>query len=320
VRTAALLLFVSLMMSEASCRSSGFRLDLILKNNTSIDDMIRNAPIIVIGKVLSEDWVGPLVDQQWRLFEVRVAVENLIRGNLNDSFLTFYFYSSWGAAVANSNTLHVRGRYVLFLMRDQGVLRAVEDQRRTSIQVPSGRHRSLPLTSDRPLTERIGVLLMTPGEEFRPSYFGAGLLLAAPFAQQHLGRWRTVKILKGLLASPYRAVRIGACEELTRRFFGQDDCWNTLDVDDGSDFRWHYGIIPPMVSRRVHQNHQMETQDADRWWQSWIAQRWYTKAELLDELRLLTTDNDRRIRRRFCGLLQEKFPDETDSGCGVDDR
>ena len=134
-----------------------------------------------------------------------------------------------------------------------------------------------------------------------------------------LGLWRTVKMLRDLLASPYRAVRVGACEEITLSYTNQDACWNTLDVGDGSDLRWHFGIIPPMGSRRTHRLHLMYTQDANRLWEyrkSQIVRGWYTNAQLLDELRLLTTDNDQRIRRRFCRFLQEKFPGETDSGCG----
>ncbi len=51
-----------------------------------------------------------------------------------------------------------------------------------------------------------------------------------------------------------------------------------------------------------------------------MAQRSFPERELLDELRLLTTDKDERTRRTFCGLLHEKYPHETDSGCGVQQR
>ena len=320
MRIVTLLLVVSLAASEVGSQTIAFKLPLILRNTSSVDDMIREAPIIVIGKVVSEHWTGPLMNQHWQRMEVKVAVENVIRGDVNDdSILTFYFnFYAFATIRSNANWLYVDGRYVLFLMKDRGVLRAVEDERQTNIGVPSGRHRDLPLSSERPLAERIGVLLLTPGEDINPPSFSNGLLHAEPYTRQHLGRWRTAKMLRVLLASPYRAVRVGACEELSLGFVNQDSCWNTIDVGDGSDFRWHYGIIPPISSRWIHRRHLMRTKDPQRWLESppWVPPGTDAKAALLDEFRLFTTDNDRRIRKRFCEFLSEKFPGEMDSGCG----
>ena len=324
MRTTTLLLGVVLSMSEVGSQTIAFRLPLILRNNSSVADMIRDAPIIIIGKIVSEHWIGPIMNRHWQRMEVKVAVESVIRGDVNDSIVTFYFnFFAFAVIRSNGNNLYVDGRYVLFLMHDRGVLRAVVDERQSSIAVPSGRHRDLPLTSNRPLAERIGALLLTPGEGINPSSFSTGLLGAEHYARLHLGPWRTVKMLRALLASPYRAVRVGACEEITLSYPNQDACWNTIDVGDGSDFRWHFGIIPPMGSRRTHRLHLMYTQDANELWEdrtSQITRGWYTKAQLLDELRLLTTDNDQRIRKRFCEFLSEKFPGETDSGCNNADR
>jgi len=198
---------------------------------------------------------------------------------------------------------------------DQGVLRAFEDQRRTNIRVTSGKHNSLPLSEDTPLPERITAMLLIPGDDLNPSQFSSGLLHAYSFVQRNLGAWRTANMIKSLLTNPNRAIRVGACEELTLSFTGQDQCWDTLDIGDGTDLRYHHGVISPMVGIQRHRYHQRESEDTEKWWR--MAQRQYSKAEILDELKLLTTDNDERTRRRFCGLLREKYPLEADSGCGM---
>jgi hypothetical protein len=226
----------------------------------------------------------------------------------------FYFYMAYGGGLTGDwNLLQSHHRYVFFLMWDRGVLRAVRDFWRTSVEATSGRHRDLPLSSDKPLEERIAVLLLTPGVDLNPTRFSCGLLRASGFSRR-LGQWRTVKLLKELLTNPNRAVRIGACEELTLNYMGQDECWNTLDVGDGSDLRYHHGVIAPQIRRKAYYYHARETQDPDKWWE--MASQRFSKADLLDELRLLTTDKDERVRKRFCDLLRTKFPCEADSGCG----
>ncbi len=138
----------------------------------------------------------------------------------------------------------------MFLTRAGGVFRAVRDIWRTNIQVYSGKHAGFPLSPDRPLPERIASLLLTPGDELNPSSFGVGLLHGSYFAAVHLGRWRVANMLKALLSNLHQAIRMGACEELTLHFRGQDECWDTLDGGDGSDLRSRYGVIPPMVGRK----------------------------------------------------------------------
>jgi hypothetical protein len=247
---------------------------------------------------------------------VEITVENVIRGNIATTEpLTFYFY--WPYLLGTSgdvNSLREDWRYVFFLKRDQGVLRAVWDLMRSNIIVGSGRHNSLPLTEAHPLTERIAVMLLTQGDDVNPERFSNGLLRSTPFAAYYLGRWHTAKLLRSLLQSPEHAVRVGACEELTLSFL-QSSCWADLPAMDGSDLRYHYGVITPQVSHLWHRYHLAETRTAEEWWKA--KGSWYrTEAEHLDALKLLTTDDDRTIRERFCPFLAKRFPSElTDSGC-----
>jgi len=58
------------------------RLELVLlKDNPTDEEMMRDAPILIIGKVLSQDGIGPVLANKWRLVEVKTDVENKIRGD-----------------------------------------------------------------------------------------------------------------------------------------------------------------------------------------------------------------------------------------------
>jgi len=277
--------------------------------------MFRRAEIIVVGKVQSLTFVGPIV-QSYRLIEVCVTVENVLQGAASTAQpLTFYFYSVYLLGSSGDvNRLRENHRYVFFLNRESGVLRAVWDVMRSNIIVSSGKHKTLPLSDQEPLSERIAVMLLTPGEDMNPIQFSDGLLRATGFTFVPIGTWRTAKLLTSLLQSSERAVRVGACEELTLNFL-QNSCWDNLDVADGADLRYHYGVITPQVSRGAHRDHLMETQVAEQWWAAKLS--WYpTNAERLDALKLLTIDDDQRVRQRFCACLKKNFPAEvTDSGC-----
>jgi hypothetical protein len=308
------LVFATLTLLLDGCWKPTPRLGLILTKNYTVEDMIRNAEIIVIGKVESQKLIGPIVEG-YRLVKVGITVENAIQGTVTPTQpLTFYFY--WPYLYGTSgdvNSLQDEHRYVFFLKRDNGVLRAVWDLMRSNIIVSSGRHNVLPLPEDRPLTERISVMLLTPGDDLNPGLFSNGLLRSTPLASFYIGSWRTANLLRSLLRSPDRAVRVGACEELSLQFL-QDSCWNDLDIGDGSDLRYHHGIITPRVSRKGHQ-YLIETRDPESWWEQ--TRSWYsTEAEHLNALKLLTIDDNSSIREKFCVFLRTKFPGEVaDSGC-----
>ena len=307
------LVVASLALLTTSCREPAPKLRLLLPSDDARGDMFRSAEIIVVGKVQSLNFVGPVV-QSYRLIKVEVTVENVLQGAVSTAQpLIFYFYSVYllGSS-GDMNRLRDDRRYVFFLNRENGVLRAVWDVMRSNIIVSSGKHKALPLSDKEPLSERIAVMLFTPGDDMNTIQFSDGLLRATGYTFVPIGTWRTAKLLTSLLQSSERAVRVGACEELTLDFL-QNSCWGNLDVAYGADLRYHYGVITPQVSRSAHRNHLMETQDPEQWW----TELGYTRnADRLGALKLLTIDDDQRIRQRFCVYLKKKFPAEVmDSGC-----
>jgi hypothetical protein len=295
----AVVFFIALL---SGCTTTP-NLDFVWNDRMSDEEMVRNASIIVIGKVVRQTGVGPVRDT-YRLMRVDCSVENTLKGEAPGKAVMFYFYSPWRGAAGDWNSLQDNHRYIFFLTGDRGVLRAVWDVWRSNIRVYSGKHRTIPLTGNEPLLKRITMLLFTPGEALDPDEFSVGLLHAYTYGWQYLGRWRTAQVLNGLLKNEHRAVRIGACEELTLHYEGIDDCWNTVDFGDGSLLRFRYGVIPPQMIRIRHRNRMLETRDAEAWWA--MAVRQYPGKQLLDELRLLTVVDDSGIRTRFCALLEKK--------------
>ena len=275
-----------------------------------LDDMMQDAPVVIIGRVLRQEGVGP-IRNSYRLVRVTLDVENVIRGELGRRRVPIYFYTPWGTVSGEINSLRTGKRYVHFLMWDKGVLRAVRDVVRTSIRIYSGQHVRLPLTPDRPLGERLAMLLFVPGAELDPDEFSAGLLDASAMGWNELGRFRTAQLLRGLLRNEHPQVRIAACEELSRLYPGMQGCWETVDFGDGSLLRSRFGVIGPQVYRKAYRNWVERTRDAQAWWR--LAPKRYEAREILDELKLLTMSDDAGVRRRFCQLLKEKFPNEP--GC-----
>lgn len=282
-------------------------LDLVSKDGTTDEEMIRDAPVIIIGKVTHQRAIGP-IRNSCRLVRVVTSVENTIKGQVPSNTVTFYFYSPWLGASGDWNSLQNDKRYIFFLIWQNGVLRAIRDVPRSNIRVYSGKHQTLPVTADDHLPERIAMVLFMPGEELDPDEFSVGLLHATSHGWLYLGRWQTAVLLNGLLRNEHRAVRIGACEELTLGYNGIDGCWNSIDFGDGSLLRSRYGVIPPQISRGRQRQWIKETRDSEAWWN--MAAKRYSREELIGELRLLTLVDNADIRQRFCALLKQKYPDE----------
>jgi hypothetical protein len=275
------------------------------KDTIDWDEAFRNSPIIVVGRVLSVRDAPAANPNAWHLVRAAVDVEDVLQGQARTGADEIYFYV--GRKTGDWNSLQPRERYVFFLTHDRGVLRAAWDHWRSAIPVASGIHRRLPLPPWRPLSERVSVMLLTPGGGVNPAHFVGGFARSVPFVMGHLGRWRTAKLLKRLTADARPEIRLGACAQLTARYWGQDACWDKVDGSEP-------GIRGTQASRAAERANRARTADPDQWWKQMSAA--YPPAELLDELRLLTAHKDPRIRARYCRFLKAHYPGETDCGCG----
>jgi hypothetical protein len=134
-----------------------------------------------------------------------------------------------------------------------------------------------------------------------------------------LTSWRTVKILRGLTRHSDHEVRLTACETLLHMKNAQDDCWDQVQVQDRKYLNRHHNLIPP--EEAFNRNRRFE-QNAENRWRQKLAGFHRSHAQYatmaLDELRLMTALRDNALRRRFCSLYQQTFPDDTDNGCPAD--
>ena len=261
------------------------------------EETLRDSPVVLIGQVTALRR-GPANTNGRHLVRVTLSVENILRGDVPAGAADIYLSMS---PAAEDNSVDLNERYVFFLTRDGGTLRG-----RRSLHVASGRHAGLP-SSDAPAAERLAVILLTPGDELNPARFVRSMPESVEFALAQLGRWRTAGLLQALGGDPRGEIRLGACEALTREYWGQDACWSELD---DSEWKGQSGFS---MSRATERQRRQEAADPDAWWKRLSAAR--TPAALLDELRLLTAHRDGRIREKYCRFLRSHYPGENDCGC-----
>jgi hypothetical protein len=268
-------------------------LDPIPTARAGWNDAFRDAKVILVGRVVAIE-TGPGC-----LVRARVTVENVLQGESREGPVEIYYHRN------AANSLEAGQRYVFFLTRDQGVLRAVWDHPRSAILVESGSHGGPP--RQRAVADQVSAMLLTPGNDMNAARFARDLAGAVAFAMDHIGRWRTAKLLQRLTTDPRPQIRQSACAQLTAWYWGQDACWDRLDgIAAGA---------PAAVSRAAERERRARTADPERWWKQMSTAR--PPADLLDELRLLTTHKDPQIRARYCRFLRAHYPEEQDCGCGA---
>lgn len=190
------------------------------------DEMINASSLILVGRVSSLTFVGNIRHAQddqgqsgdWRLTKVETKVEKVLKGATEHSSIHFYFYTTTGGTSGDWNALAIGSRYVFFLSEQNGVLRAVRDYWRSSIEVGSGRHDSLPWKDRLSVQQHIAILLLTPGANLKPKTFQFTLMRAVPLAREWLGPCRTVRLLRKLSTYPDQTVQGAARNQLDLQF------------------------------------------------------------------------------------------------------
>jgi hypothetical protein len=207
----------------------------IWRHDLGDSDMVDISQLIVVGEVESLGFVGSDVigtDDQgntgpWRLQKVRVRVEGVIKGVHRNPKLEFLFYVWLGGTSGDWNSLREHHRYVFFLTKEKGTIRAVRDYWRSSIEVGSGYH-SIPASARTP-KERIALLLLTPGQDMQASGFRRTLSRAVSLGVEWLGECRTLRLLSSLRVNGNSVVRESVLDQLTSRN------WTSCSADQ--DFR-----------------------------------------------------------------------------------
>jgi hypothetical protein len=121
----------------------------------SHSDMIVASPLIVIAQVRRLQAIDDTIDgtddrgnhHGWQLTKASVTIENVLKGQLRQNSLDFFFYLSVTSLSGDWNALDIGGRYVFFLKQEGDLVRAIRDHWRSNIPIGTGRHSVLPLSS-----------------------------------------------------------------------------------------------------------------------------------------------------------------------------
>lgn len=238
----------------------------------------------------------------------RIRVEAVLKGHEPGTQVDLYEAYWFGAATGDWNLTRTGARYLFLARMENDRYRLVRDWRRCVYEVNSGRHTRLPLDDSRPLWERVGLMTWW----VQPDHDRAFGTLYHADPGNALSTWRTIKILRGLLRHPERRVRLSACETLFHWGDAQDECWDDLVAAERSLLNRRHNMIPPEAA--FSRNRRFEGRVEENW--AWARSSRSPGAR--DELRLFTTIRDDALRRRFCGLYQQDFPDDTEHGCPAD--
>jgi hypothetical protein len=182
-------------------------------------ELVQQAPIIVIGRISKREifWRERVRHGRengealyWYHVTVRVAVENVLRGDVEGSPIEYTYWIPVGAKVGQWNHPLDGIRYFHFLRREGTQLRSIVDFWPSTIHVSSGRHRWV--NESEPLPARIAHLLLIPGDDnFVPERYN--LVEAYDYASR-LAQREALVTLQELADSRDDPVRQRACEVL----------------------------------------------------------------------------------------------------------
>lgn len=204
--------------------------------------LLDSATTVIVGKTLSSEWTSARQPLRWsrqygvssaRLAKVNLSVEQVIRGSVENSEVTAYY---WAPEVyTHGRALHtpsLGARSVHYLITDQGVLRYVADVMRSSTPVFSGHHRQRPWAAGAPDESRIAAILLTPGDGMDVAKFTSNLGTTTFDSLWLAGFNDTLPLLNALTESPTWDVKWAACVQLyLGGFEGQDGCIDRLAAE-----------------------------------------------------------------------------------------
>ena len=283
------------------------------RSEMTLNEMMRRASLVFVGVIEShhvDSWPffrvkDPDGDResarQWKVLRRRVRVELVIRGSYSREWIDVQEIHWFGGKSGNWNFTQDGERALFMVRQENGLYHVVRDWWRSIFPVTSGPHRRLPLDDSHPVWERIALMnLWLPND---PNF-----QLTYPHLQQTdparaLDRWRTAKLLRGLLRHPSRDVRVKACWGLV--FSGLDDVQDTLSADEQRAVAEMVGFAysrDSVAERRKY----LRKLGAHRLW------RVNTERE---DRRFLTTVIDPAVRREACRLYMRTYPGDTDIGC-----
>jgi hypothetical protein len=270
------------------------------------DQMLARADHVFIGVIEKQEYekwpflrIPGQDSSKWRIWRRRVRVELLLRGIEPRKSVDVYEYSSTLGLSGDLNSTEDGERDLFMVRLENGRYYIVRDWFRCIFPIYSGEHDRMPLDDAHPLWERIALLNWWLGDGHRSDDW------SRMDPAWVLGMWRTAKLARGFVRHPDRETRVFGCQVLLLMTRLQDECWEHLSSEDRATWSQH-GLIS---AERL-----LQTTEAD------VRKEWdhAISGNDIDTLRLLTTVNRPTLRREFCRLFAQRFPNDHDNGCPAD--
>ena len=253
---------VALMLTGCS---PGHKFD---KSTMTPDQMLDRATLVFVETIERHIFVNwpflriPGEDTEyWRVLDRQVRIEAIVRGTEHRDFIDVYEYFWVGGTTGDWNFI-ANSRYLFLVRRENGKYHVVRDWWRSIFPVDSGYHDRFPLDASRPLWERAALLQFWVGSGYRPGFPATNHLDPG----RSLGRWRIIKLLRGLLRHPDPRLRLAAYEDLLFGGRSQDECYEQLDpqlkIQPGT--YWNGRILAGERLRNERWEKEFAMQDWDR--------------------------------------------------------
>jgi hypothetical protein len=299
---------VRLLLLLSALLLTGCGPGLVFNNSQEMtrEQMLARADHIFIGVIEKqefENWLSLRVpgdsSSYWKVLRRRVRLETVLRGVEPRKTIDIYEIFWTGGASGDWNSTQDDHRYLFLVRVENGRYHVVRDWWRSIFPLYCGKHDRLPLDDSHPFWERVGLLSWWLGE----GHSRWGLFHRDP--GNALGLWRQAKIARGLMRHPERDMRVLGCQTLIFMGRWQDECWGQLSAEDRATWS-EGGVAPAERFIQAGEAHAME-----EWNRA-------ANANDVDMLRLLTTVNRPTLRREFCRLFTQRFPNDHDNGCPAD--
>lgn len=317
-RTGLVLILAAILMS-CSGQSTPQIVDTL--GATSNDPSIaqRVAPIVIVATVTDNVVVerdrtsaripGVLLD----LHSVRCRLENVIRGGPLGEKLSFYYFVESDASRTHNpyyKSLFKAvpgGRYVFFLVYDNGRMRSVGDVGEYSIAVFTGSHQSESLDKD--FGRAIADVVLRKGASINESQLMPNLEKSSRIADQLGSRLYNMQLLKQL-AERRGPLRSEACRVLMRRYYSQYGCLLDIIHDPTESAENRLWARTWLSDAQALDKRTIETlANPDRLDLSMMAVP-VNRTRQLEELKTILSSPSGNVRRAACMAIHRNFPDE----------
>jgi hypothetical protein len=308
LRVVAVVVAAALCVLSGCRRTPELRPRLILHGEPVGDDFWLDAPYIAAVKVLSVEPQGSLAPlfqggpKTLQLVKFVVTVENVIKGNLPERTIAFFFFTK-----RDQNpeyVLYPGRRYITSLRKEGAVWRSWADATQLKSEVHSGSHNQADLPLDRGPGGAIAYILLTPGTDCDLTTFKDNLFVDR-FLPPHMDPRYISKLLGKLQLHPDAKLRYNACFAASTMLEYRPTCLDAAlkspdaEIRESAEFRIKQTEAEAEVARQA---------PFDRFRVDWITYMTQT-------FEVQTEDTRPEVRKAACENLRTLAPRESFRNC-----